>query len=163
MGFFSGLDAEKYDRKYSDRELARRIAVYFKPQVRRLLTLAVLTLAIAGAGSLLPILVSRGVGTLSQASSVWQSFAVGGAVLVIGLLIWFFNWIMRQVAAKTVADVVAALAIDAYSASVEHDLSFFDEFSTGKIVSRITADTRDFGELITLVADVVSQVVEALI
>lgn len=163
MGFFSGLNAEKYDRKYTDRELARRIAVYFKPQVKRLLVVSALTLAIAGVGSLLPILVSRGVDMLSQVSSVWQSFVVGGAVLLIGLLIWFFNWFMRQVAAKTVADVVAALAVDAYSAAVEHDLSFFDEFSTGKIVSRITADTRDFGELITLVADVVSQVVEALI
>ena len=25
MGFFDGLDAEKYDRTYNDRELARRI------------------------------------------------------------------------------------------------------------------------------------------
>ena len=46
---------------------------------------------------------------------------------------------------------------------MEHDLSFYDEFSSGKIVSRITSDTRDFGELVTLITDVASQFVEALI
>ena len=31
MGFFSGLNDEKYDRQYTDRELVRRIIGYFKP------------------------------------------------------------------------------------------------------------------------------------
>jgi ATP-binding cassette subfamily B protein len=163
MGFFSGLDAEKYDRKYADRELARRISVYFKPHLRKLAAISALTLAIAGVSSLMPLIVSRGVDMLNGVPALWSMLAVGGAVLLIGLSIWFFNWGMRQLVAITVADVVAALAIDAYSASVEHDLSFYDEFPTGKIVSRITSDTRDFGELITLVTDVVSQIGEALI
>jgi ATP-binding cassette subfamily B protein len=53
--------------------------------------------------------------------------------------------------------------MDAYQAAVEHDLSFFDEFSSGKVVSRITSDTRDFGELIGLITDVAAQFVEAFI
>jgi len=163
MGFFSGLDAEKYDRKYADRDLARRISIYFKPHLRKLVAVSALTLAIAGVSSLMPLIVSRGVDMLNGVPALWSMLAVGGAVLLIGLSIWFFNWGMRQLVAITVADVVAALAIDAYSASVEHDLSFYDEFATGKIVSRITSDTRDFGELITLVTDVVSQVGEAII
>ena len=163
MGFFSGLDAEKYDRKYADRDLARRISVYFKPHLRKLAVISALTLAIAGVSSLMPLIVSKGVDMLNGVPALWSMLAVGGAVLLIGLFIWFFNWGMRQLVAITVADVVAALAIDAYSASVEHDLSFYDEFPTGKIVSRITSDTRDFGELITLVTDVVSQVGEAII
>ena len=32
MGFFEGLDAEKYDRKYKDGDLVKRILGYFKPQ-----------------------------------------------------------------------------------------------------------------------------------
>ncbi len=32
MGFImDGLDAEAYDRKYTDRDLVRRIARYFRP------------------------------------------------------------------------------------------------------------------------------------
>ena len=39
MGFFSGLDTEKYDRQYSDRHLVERIAQYFRNQNRRLILL----------------------------------------------------------------------------------------------------------------------------
>ncbi len=161
MGFFDGLDAEKYDRTYTDKVLFKRIISYFKPQWKRLAIVSLLTLAIAGAGSLLPIIVSRGVDLLKGIPNLWMMLAVGGAVLVIGLSIWFFNWGLRRLMAVTIAEVVAALAIDAYSASVEHDLSFYDEFPSGKIVSRITSDTRDFGELVSLVTDVASQIVEA--
>ena len=163
MGFFDGLDAEKYDRSYADKDLFRRIVGYFKPQWKRLAVVSLLTLAIAGAGSLLPIVVSKGVDLLGGVATIWSMIAVGAAVLLIGLSVWFFNWGLRRLMAVTIAEVVAKLAIDAYSASVEHDLSFYDEFSSGKIVSRITSDTRDFGELITLVTDVASQVIEALI
>ena len=54
MGFFSSLDAEKYDRTYKDSDLARRIVGYFKPQWRRLVLISILTLLVAGAGALLP-------------------------------------------------------------------------------------------------------------
>lgn len=163
MGFFDSLDAEKYDRTYKDSDLFKRIVSYFKRQWRRLLGVAVLTLTIAGAGSLLPIMVSRGVDMLKGVPSLWGLLGVGGAVLLVGVTIWFSNMAQRRLITKAIADVVAALAIDAYSASVEHDLSFYDEFPSGKIVSRITSDTRDFGELVGLVTDVVAQFIEALI
>src|SRR5574340_1552584 len=160
MGFFDSLDAEKYDRTYKDSDLFKRIVSYFKRQWRRLLGVAVLTLTIAGAGSLLPIMVSRGVDMLKGVPSLWGLLGVGGAVLLVGVTIWFSNMAQRRLITKAIADVVAALAIDAYAASVEHDLSFYDEFPSGKIVSRITSDTRDFGELVGLVTDVVAQFIE---
>ena len=33
MGLMGGLQAEEYDRSYSDVELVRRIAAYFRPQL----------------------------------------------------------------------------------------------------------------------------------
>ena len=55
------------------------------------------------------------------------------------------------------------LATDAFESSTGHDLSFYDEFSSGRIVSRITTDTQDFGQLVTIVTDVTSQVIEAVV
>ena len=163
MGFFSSLDAEKYDRTYKDRDLARRIVGYFKPQWRRLVLISILTLLVAGAGALLPVIVSRGVDLLEGVPALLSTLAVSGAVLLIGLAIWFFNWGLRRLTSTAIAEVVAKLSTDAYAASVEHDLSFYDEFSSGKIVSRITSDTRDFGELVTLITDVASMFIESLI
>ena len=163
MGFFSSLDAEKYDRTYKDSDLARRIVGYFKPQWRRLVLISILTLLVAGAGALLPVIVSRGVDLLVGIPPLASTLLVAGAVLLIGLAIWFFNWGLRRLTSKAIAEVVTQLATDAYAASVGHDLSFYDEFSSGKIVSRITSDTRDFGELVTLITDVSSMFIEALI
>ena len=51
----------------------------------------------------------------------------------------------------------------AFRAAAEHDLSFYDQFSSGRIVSRITSDTNDFGQLVVIVTDVGSQIVQAVI
>ena len=46
MGFFSGLNAEAYDRKYRDRDLLRRMTDYFRPYKKRLViaTIAILVI-----------------------------------------------------------------------------------------------------------------------
>jgi len=163
MGFFDSLDAEKYDRTYEDRDLARRIVGYFKPQKKRLLLISLLTLLVAGAGALLPVIVSRGIDLLEGLPQVLSLVLVAGAVLLVGVGIWLFNFGLRRLTSTAIAEVVAQLSSDAYKASVEHDLSFYDEFSSGKIVSRITSDTRDFGELVTLITDVASMFIESLI
>jgi ATP-binding cassette, subfamily B, bacterial len=163
MGFFSGLNAEKYDRQYSDKALVGRILSYFKPYLWQMIIIAVLVLLLAGFGALQPIIVSDGVDLLSTDPSFGKLFTIAGSILVLSVLSWVANWIRRKVTVRTVADVVLSLASEAFSASTSHDLSFYDEFSSGRILSRITSDTREFGQLISLVTEVISQVVQALI
>lgn len=161
MGFFTGLDAEKYDRTYSDRDLIRRSVGYFKPHAGKLIWAALLTLLIAGANSLLPIVTARGLDAMKSGFSITVALTIGGIVLFLGVIVWVFNWISRRFIVQAVAAVVLKLAADAFTAAANHDLSFYDEFPSGKIASRITSDTQSFGELVTLISDLVSQVVEA--
>ena len=49
---------------------------------------------------------------------------------------------------------------DAFTASVNHDMSFFDEFQSGRIISRITSDTQEFSQVVLLVTDLVGQAAE---
>ena len=163
MGFFTGLDAEKYDRKYSDKELLRRSAVYFKPYIGKLLWAALLTLVVAGASSLMPIIVSRGLDLMDAGFDTRTALIIGGLVLLVGVLVWIANWISRRLIVQAVASVVLRLASDAFTAAANHDLSFYDEFPSGKIASRITTDTQDFGQLVTLITDLLSQFVEGAI
>ena len=57
-----------------------------------------------------------------------------------------------------VGDVVLELRKDAFDAVLARDMSFYDEFSTGKIVSRVTSDTQDFATVVTLTLNLMSQV-----
>jgi ATP-binding cassette subfamily B protein len=62
-----------------------------------------------------------------------------------------------------IGDIVLKIRTDAFTASMEHDLSFFDEFSSGRIVSRITSDTNEFGQTVVLVTDLLSQIIQVII
>lgn len=163
MGFFSGLNDEKYDRQYTDRELVRRILTYFKPQTARLAWATMFVLAYAGIGAALPVVVSRLVDGLEEQSSFQ---AIGMAWLVVFLLgvgLWGTNWARRSLVVRAVGDVILDLRRRAFQAAAEHDLSFYDQFSSGRIVSRITSDTNDFGQLVLIVTDVASQIVQMII
>ncbi|NMB67230.1 MAG: ABC transporter ATP-binding protein [Chloroflexi bacterium] len=163
MGFFQGLDAEKYDRQYSDRTLARRALGYFKPVAGKLAALVVFTLIVACCGALLPIIVSRGIDQLKSAPTGAAGLGIAGAVLLVGLAGWLSNWAARRLAVRAIATVVYQLAIDAFTAATAHDLSFYDQFASGKVASRITSDTQDFGQLIVLINDTAAQLIESLI
>lgn len=163
MGFFAGLNDEKYDRHYTDRELTRRIAGYFKPQVKRLAAVSGLVIVIAGIGAALPVVVSNMVNLLKGEPTFSAISLVALVVLLIGIGLWGLNWARRSLIVRAVGDVVLDLRTRAFRAAAEHDLSFYDQFSSGRIVSRITSDTNDFGQLIVIVMDVVAQFVQAII
>jgi ABC-type multidrug transport system fused ATPase/permease subunit len=53
---------------------------------------------------------------------------------------------------------VLDLRKDATNSVLNHDLSFFDKNPTGKIVSRINTDSRDFGQTVELTIEVISSI-----
>ena len=163
MAFFAGLNDEKYDRQYSDRELMRRILGYFTSQKQRLAIVTVLVVIVAAVGAALPVVVSRMVDMLKGQPSLTAISAVGISMLLIGIGLWGINWVRRALVVRAVGDVVLDLRTRAFRAAAEHDLSFYDQFSSGRIVSRITSDTNEFGQLIVIVTDVASQFVQAFI
>jgi ATP-binding cassette subfamily B protein len=163
MGFFAGLNDEKYDRQYSDRDLLRRILEYFRPQTTRMLWIIILVVVLAVIGAALPVVVARMVDLLKEQPSLSAISLVSLAVLLIGIGLWGLNWARRSLVVRAVGDVVLDLRTRAFRAAAEHDLSFYDQFSSGRIVSRITSDTNDFGQLVVIVTDVGSQIVQAII
>jgi hypothetical protein len=66
MGFFADLAREDYDRTYTDRELVRRLAIYFRHHSKKLTVTLVATLIVAAVAASSPVLVSYGVGLLDE-------------------------------------------------------------------------------------------------
>lgn len=163
MGFFSGLDAEPYDRKYSDRQLLGRMAHFFKPHARAMLGIGLLALFASVLGAAVPLILSRALDSLGVQLETWQILVVSGAVFASGFLTWAANWWQRRITARTVGSVIMAIRVAGFSAATGHDLSFYDENPSGKVVSRITSDTREFGDMIVLITDLISQFGQALI
>jgi len=153
-----GLDTEAYDRNYSDRELLGRIVGYFRPYARHMVLVAVmLTLnSLMRMGG--PILISRAIDQLITDPSPQVMWFLAGGVLLLGVSAWVFNYVRQLFSARVVGNVVLKLREDVFHATIRHDLSFFDEHPSGKIVSRVTSDTQDFSTVVTLTIDLFSQV-----
>ena len=163
MSVFFGLDTEAYDRQYTDAELLRRIARYFAPRRRHVAFIGILVAALALIGAAQPIVVSRGLDLLVASPDLALVLAIVAVVLIVGLLNWTGNWIRRRLIGRVIADTVLTLRQDAFQASVNHDMSFFDEFQSGRIISRITSDTEEFAQVVLLVTDLIGQLLLVLI
>lgn len=159
MSIMGGLNAEEYDRTYSDRELVRRIVAYFRPQQKRMALVTAMVLLISLLGTVTPIVISRGIDQLDQNPQLQWLLAFAAAVTVLGALNWAFSFVQQRFSARAVSNVVLALREDAFRAVMRRDLSFFDQHASGRIVSRVTSDTQDFATVVTLTIDLLSQLV----
>ncbi len=159
MGFImDGLDAEAYDRKYSDGALVKRIIGYFRPQAKRMaaISLAILLTALLNTG--LPIFISKGLDRLKVDPSTATLTGLTIGIVLLGVLAWIFNAIRQWFSAEAVGNVTLQLREDAFDAVVKRDLSFYDNYSSGKVVSRVTSDTQAFSQVVALATDLMSQI-----
>jgi len=158
MGFIlDGLDTESYDRSYSDRELLNRIISYFRPHGGKMGVIAVMITLNSVMGALGPIVIARAIGLLETNPAVVTMILVALGVSLVGASAWGFNYIRQIFSARVTSNVVLKLREDVFNATVRHDLSFYDEHPSGKIVSRVTSDTQDFADVVNLTLNMLSQ------
>ncbi|MFZ1402576.1 MAG: ABC transporter ATP-binding protein [Anaerolineae bacterium] len=159
MGFvLDGLDSEAYDRNYTDRDLIRRIAAYFRPYARQMALIAAAITLNSAAGSGGPIIVANAIDGLTRQFSNENLFLFAAGILLLGVTAWTFNYIQQLFSARVVGSVVLKLRQDVFDATIQHDMSFYDDHPSGKVVSRVTSDTQDFSEVVTLTVNLISQV-----
>jgi ATP-binding cassette subfamily B protein len=159
MGFIlDGLESESYDRSYGDRQLLARIVGYFRPHAGRMALVALLMVLQSLAWTGGPILLSGALDAVAQDPAVRTMAVMAALVLALGVAGWALNWLRGWLTARVTGDVILTLRTDVFDAIMRHDLSFYDAHPSGKIVSRVTSDTQDFANVVTLTLDLVSQV-----
>src|SRR5258706_3870561 len=103
MGFImDGLDAEAYDRTYTDRALVNRILGYFKTESRRMIFVAVAILFGAALETALPIAVSLEIDLIARTGvfpQLDQLFIGAGVLTLLAASAWAINWARQQVSA----------------------------------------------------------------
>lgn len=164
MGFImDGLDAEEYDRKYRDSDLVKRIISYFRPQLPRMSAVAAAILFTSLLNTALPIYISQSLDRLQLDPSTTTLISITIIITALGVLSWIFNAIRQWVSAEAIGNVTLKLRQDAFDAVLKRDLSFYDAFPSGKIVSRVTSDTQAFSQVVSLTTELMSQVLLVLL
>ncbi len=163
MGFFRGLEGEEYDREYGDRALIERIYRYFRPYGKQVIIAAVLTVSLSFVAIVPRIITARGLDVLvGNRRDLTMILGIVAAVLLSGAFDWGGTWLNRRLLARVSGSIMQKLRDDAFSASIRHDLSFFDQYPSGGIISRITSDTEEFAGVVQLVTDFLGQVLQVL-
>lgn len=166
MGFIlDGLETEAYDRSYRDRDLLTRLSRYFRPYTGQMILIAIAIALNSAAGTGGPILISKGIDLLrtERDPSTATILLLTGGVLLLGVSAWVFNFIQQLFSARVIGNVVLKIREDVFDATIQHDLSFYDEHPSGKIVSRVTSDTQDLSDVVTLTTNLFSQVLLVVI
>jgi ATP-binding cassette, subfamily B, bacterial len=163
MGIFGGLEQDRYDRQYSDRYLFKRLGQYFKYQTKRFVVLSVMGMVVSISLALIPIIIAEGVDALENNASTNKLALLLGALLVTVVFQYIGNWLRRRMTTRIVADLAAQMRKDALEAAVGRDMAFYDENKTGKVLSRITSDTEEFGQVLVFSSDIVSRLVEVVL
>jgi ABC-type multidrug transport system fused ATPase/permease subunit len=164
MGFImDGLDAEAYDRQYKDSDLVNRIVAYFRMQGSKIVVVAVMILLTSLLNTVLPVYISSVVDQLATDRAQVNLTQVAGTIILIASVSWLINAVRLWLSSQAVGAVVLKIREDAFDAILKRDLSFYDQFPSGKIVSRVTSDTQAFAQIVTLTMDLMSQLLLVVI
>ena len=158
MGFImDGLEAEDYDRTYTDAELVKRIISYFRPHLRKMITVALVVFLSSVMHLLLPIIVSLALDQLQFTPEQFDAIGVAMILAATASVAWVANLVQQWLSSETVGDVTLELRENAFQAVTERDMSFYDQYPTGKIVSRVLSDTQAFSETVRLSISLMSR------
>ena len=158
MGFImDGLEAEDYDRTYTDAELVIRIISYFRPHMWKMITVALVVFLSSVMHLLLPIIVSLALDQLQFTPEQFDAIGVAIILAASASVAWVANLVQQWLSSETVGDVTLELRENAFQAVTERDMSFYDQYPTGKIVSRVLSDTQAFSETVRLSINLMSR------
>ncbi|MHA2034994.1 MAG: ABC transporter ATP-binding protein [Promethearchaeota archaeon] len=148
---YYGLDAEEYDRIYSDKELFSRIIKTFKPYRKSMIIVMVFMIVNSFSYGILPLLTREIIEQLDQSNYIIP-FIILIIIVSLGLnfLYFIFNVVVQTTLFRIVSKTSYDLRFKLNYAILLQDLSFFDKYPTGKIVSRINNDGTRFGEMINI-------------
>ena len=102
-----GLDAESYDRSYTDRELVDRIATYFKPERKQIAAVTGMVILDSLLSAALPVLIASGLDHVIENNGAVQNevWLLVGFIALAGSLAWVANFVRAETSAKIVGNI----------------------------------------------------------
>ncbi len=160
---YYGLGAEEYDRVYTDKELMKRIFRYFGKHLNSMV-LVISTIFISSIlNGLVPLLSSYIINQVEIGMSNLRLVLLILGILVLNLFGFILNYVQQIFYARVVNRVILNMRSDVTANVLIQDLSFFDKYPTGKIVSRVNSDTVNFGEMANIFMNTIASLLTVVV
>ena len=157
------LSKEDYDREYKDSELIRRMIPYlfeYKFLIFIVFICSILDTFFTLIGRLFFELSFDEL--IKKYPSLNFITLMTVSYLIVLVLSWINNYYYSVEESILQANIVFNLREDIFGKVNEHDLSFFDTNKTGMIMSRISGDTLNLGNVFSSVIDLFSTIIQAV-
>ncbi len=159
-----GLNAAKWDKQYTERQIISRILPYLKNHKRYLILVITFSLLSALVSIIVPLGLAIGLDQLFKAPEDRNLTIIIAATVGYMLLLtleWILTYVTTVNSQKLQSHVTYDLRRDIFSRVNNHEIAFFDQNKTGKIMSRISGDTFQLGGVLTSIMDLGSVILRA--
>ena len=154
MGLYSSVMEQKIVRKYSDRELFVRYIKRLAPYKKNIYLIAIFILISSIAEILNPLIVGFGIDELSRPNSNFFLIIILSLLYILfSATIWVMFFLRRRQYSKFVPYFLENLRMDIFDKLQEQDISFFDNYQSGALNTRVSNDALDFGDTTSLIAE----------
>ena len=154
MGLYSGLVKQKRMKKYTDRELFTRYIKRLAPYKKSIYLISLYILISTVSDTINPLLVGFGVDELSSGNPKFLTILlITISYLLLSGIIWLMFYLRRREYGKFVPFFIEKLRMDIFDKIQEQDMSFFDQYQSGALNTRVANDALDFGDTTSLIAE----------
>jgi ATP-binding cassette subfamily B protein len=157
------LSAEKYDKNYGEREIVNRITKYLLNHKHYLIYVIIFSLSSALVSILIPVIMAIGLEELFINKSLDIILFAAGGYLIFLVLEWILTYVYQVNSQKLQANVTYDLRKDLYSRINRHEIAFFDQNKTGKVMARVSGDTFQLGGVLTTLVDLGAVILRAVL
>ena len=154
---FRSIREEKPKRRYSDRELFVRYIKRLAPFKRNIAMVALFILIATTVEILGPLIVGFSADHLEAPLTSQFSLIIflGIGYIIIYVTQWFMFFLRRREYGKFVPFFLEYLRMDIFDKLQQQGISFFEEYQSGALNTRVSNDALDFGDITSLIAETV--------
>ncbi|MHA1541523.1 MAG: ABC transporter ATP-binding protein [Candidatus Hodarchaeales archaeon] len=161
---YGALNAAKWDKQYTERQIISRILPYLRNHNRYLTLVIVFSLLSALVSIIVPLGLALGLDQLFKSPEERNlTIIILSTVGYLALLTleWILTYVSTVNSQKLQSNVTYDMRKEIFSRVNKHEIAFFDQNKTGKIMSRISGDTFQLGGVLTSMIDLGSVILRA--
>lgn len=151
MGFIQELPDERYDRKYGDLYLFRRLFGYIaKHDMKKFFKVLIWMIIQTSANIGIPFFIKFVIIGVQNGDFNTIFYIEAVAVIVLYGLFWFAQYRAIYNSAILTGEMLRRIRKDSFETLLRNDMKFYDENKSGKLVSRVTSDSDTISQMVQI-------------
>ena len=158
-----GFKGDSFDHKYKAKEILGRIQLLFAQKQKKMMTAMVCLVANTAISTCVPLLLSDILDKFDRNSTKHMVALFAAAFTLLNIISWVFGYIQKRCTKETLLEVNKEIQNASFQSSITKDMSFFEENSSAKVISRITGDTESLANVVDLMITFLKDVLVFLV